>query len=69
MPTRIVFAGAESILVAEELADVVRGLEDISPNSADTVKLTRKAAHVDPGTFEGKPVHVRPSHVLYVTPA
>ena len=66
MPTRIVFAGGESILVAEELDAVVKGLEDISPNSADTVKLTRKAGHADPGTDEGKLVHVRPSHVLYV---
>ena len=48
MPTRIVFVGAETILVAEELDDVVKGLEDISPNSADTVRLTRKAAHADP---------------------
>jgi hypothetical protein len=68
MPTRIVFTGGESILVAEEIDDVVKGLEDISPNSADTVRLTRKAGHADPGTFEGIAVHVRPSHVLYVTP-
>ena len=68
MPTQIVFAGGETILVTEELDDVVKGLEDISPNSADTVRLTRKAAHADPGTIEGKPVNVRPSHVLYVTP-
>jgi hypothetical protein len=69
MPTRIVFAGGESILVAEDVEDVVKGLEDISPNSADTVKLTRRAGHADPGTFDGQPVHVRPSHVLYVTPS
>jgi hypothetical protein len=69
MPTRIVFVGAETLLVSEELDDVVKGLEDISPNSADTVRLTRTVAHADPGTVEGLPVHVRPSHVLYVTPA
>jgi hypothetical protein len=69
MPTRIVFAGGESIFVAEDVDDVVKGLEDISPNSADTVKLTRRAGHADPGTFDGQPVHVRPSHVLYVTPS
>jgi len=68
MPTRIVFAGGESILVAEEVEHVVKGLEDISPNSADTVRLTRVAGHAEPGTFEGKAVHVRPLHVLYVTP-
>jgi hypothetical protein len=67
MSTRIVFTGGESILVAEPVEDVVKGLEDISPNSADTVKLTRVAGHADPGTVEGKPVHVRPLHVLYVT--
>lgn len=69
MATRIVFAGGESLLVTEDVEDVVKGLEDISPNSADTVKLTRKAGHADPGTFEGRSVHVRPSHVLYVTPS
>ena len=35
------------------LDDVVKGLEDISPNSADTVRFTRKAGHADPGTVEG----------------
>ena len=69
MPTRIVFAGGESIFVAEELDDVVKGLEDIPPSSADTVRLTRRAGHADPGTVEGKPVHIRPASVLYVTPA
>ena len=68
MPTRIVFVGGESIVVSEELGAVIKGLEDISPNAADTVRLTRKAEHADPGTFEGKPVHVRPLHVLYATP-
>ena len=67
MPTRIVFVGGESLLVAEDVDDVVKGLEDISPNSADTVKLTRRAGHAEPGTVDGKAVHVRPSHVLYVT--
>ena len=68
MPTRIVFAGGETILVAEELDAVVKALEDISPNAADLVAFTRMAAHADPGTVEGKPVHVRPHKVLYVTP-
>ena len=67
MPTRIVFVGAETILVAEELDDVVKGLEDISPNSADPARLTRTAA--DPGTADAKPVHVRPPAILYVTEA
>ena len=40
MPTRIVFVGGESIFVAEDVEVVVKGLEDISPNSADTVRLT-----------------------------
>ena len=68
MPTRIVFTGGETILVAEDLDVVVKALEDISPNAADLVRFTRKAAHADPGTVEGQPVNVRPQGVLYVTP-
>ena len=49
MPTRIVFAGGESIFVAEDVDDVVKGLEDISPNSADTVKLTPPGRPRRPG--------------------
>jgi hypothetical protein len=69
MPTRIVFAGGETILVAEELDDVVKALENISPSASDTVRFTRQAAHADPGTVEGKVVHLRPQQVVYVTPA
>jgi hypothetical protein len=68
MPTRIVFGGGDTLLVHEEAAVVVKGLEDISPNAADLLRLTRAAGHADPGTFEGTAVYVRPSHVLYVTP-
>jgi hypothetical protein len=69
MPTRIVLTGGETLLVSEELDDVVKALENISPSASDTVHFTRKAAHADPGTFEGQPIHVRPQHVIYVTPA
>jgi hypothetical protein len=68
MATRIVFAGGDTLLVHEDADVVVHGLEDISPNAADLLKVTRMAGHADPGTVEGKPVYVRPSHVLYVTP-
>ena len=68
MPTRIVFAAGDALLVHEEADDVVKGLESISPASADLLKLTRAAGHADPGTYEGKPVFVRPTSVLYVTP-
>ena len=50
----------------EETADVVKALEDISPGRADLLKLTARAGHADPGTIEGKPVHVRPASILYV---
>jgi hypothetical protein len=66
MPTRIVFPGGETLLVHEETADVVKALEDISPGRADLLKLTARAGHADPGTIEGKPVHVRPASILYV---
>jgi hypothetical protein len=69
MATRIVFAGGDTLLVHEEPAVVVKGLEDISPNAADLLKVTRIDEHSEPGTVDGNPVYVRPSHVLYVTPA
>jgi hypothetical protein len=69
MPTRIVFAGGESLLVHEDADAVVKGLEDISPGRADLLKLTRRAGRADAGTEEGKPVHVRPASILYVTEA
>ena len=53
----------------EETADVVKALEDISPGRADLLKLTARAGHADPGTVEGKPVHVRPASILYVIEA
>ena len=68
MPTRIVFEGGDTLLVREEAVVVVKGLEDISPNAADLLQLTRAAGHADAGTFEGAAVYVRPSPVLYVTP-
>lgn len=67
MPTRIVFADGDSLLVHEDTDAVVKGLEDISPGRADLLKLTRQAGHADPGTVEGKPVHIRPAAVAYVT--
>jgi hypothetical protein len=69
MPTHIVFAGGDTLLVQEDAAAVVRGLEDISPNAADLLKVTRMDGHPDAGDIEGTPVYVRPSHVLYVAPA
>jgi len=58
MPTRIVFAGGESLLVDEGVEAVVKGLEDISPGRADLLKLT---------LHDGRTVHVRPASVVYVT--
>jgi hypothetical protein len=69
MATRIVFAGGDTLLVHEDPEVVVNGLEDISPNAADLLKVTALAGQSDPEAVEGKPVYVRPSHVLYVTPA
>jgi hypothetical protein len=66
MPTRIVFAGGETLLVHEDAEAVVKGLEDISPGRADLLKLTRGA---DPGSADAKSVHVRPASILYVTEA
>ena len=67
MPTLIVFAGGDTLLVHEDAEAVVKGLEDISPGRADLLKLTRHAGHADAGDVEGKPVFVRPASVLYVT--
>ena len=69
MPTWIKFAGGESLLVAEELADVVASLEGHAADTPALPAFTRKAGYSDPGTVDGQPVHVRPGHVLYVTPA
>jgi hypothetical protein len=69
MPTRIVFAAGDTLLVHEEAPEVVKRLQSIAPASADLLQLTRAAGHADPGTYEGKPVYVRPTHVLYVTPS
>ena len=67
MPTRIVFTGGETILVAEDLDVVVKALEDISPNAADLVRFTRKAAHADPAPWRA--AGQRPAAGgLYVTP-
>jgi hypothetical protein len=69
MPTRIVFAGGDFLLVQEDADAVVKGLSDISPGRADLLKLTRCAGHDDPGEVDGRAVHVRPASVLYVTEA
>lgn len=69
MPTVIVFSGGESLLVSEELESVVSSLEGHAPDTPALPSFTRKAGYSDPGTIDGKPVHVRPAAVLYVTPA
>jgi SpoU rRNA methylase family enzyme len=69
MATRIAFSGGESILVAEELADVVKALEGHAADTPALPSFTRKAGYSDPGTVEGAPVHVRPAAILYVTNA
>ena len=69
MPTVIVMSGGESLLVAEDLAAVVSALEGHAPDTPALPSFTRKAGHSDPGTYDGKPVHVRPGAILYVTEA
>lgn len=69
MATRIAFSGGESILVAEDLEDVVKALEGHAPDTPALPGFTRRAGHADPGTVDGAPVHVRPAAVLYVTSA
>lgn len=67
MATQIAFAGGETIYVAEDLATVVSSLEGHAPDTPALPSFTRKAGHSDPGTIDGKPVHVRPGAILYVT--
>jgi hypothetical protein len=69
MATWIKFSGGESLLVSEDLATVVGALEGHAPDTPSLPALTRKAAYNDPGNVDGQPVHVRPSQILYVTPA
>ena len=69
MPTRIVFAGGETLLVDEDADAVVKGLEDISPGRADLLKLTRSADAARVDATEARAVYVRPASVLYVTEA
>jgi hypothetical protein len=69
MATRIAFSGGESILVAEELADVVKALEGHAADTPALPSFTRKAGYADAGTVDGAPVHVRPAAILYVTNA
>lgn len=66
MATRIAFAGGESILVAEELADVVAALEGHTPDTPALPAFTRKLDDGETGT-DGVPVHVRPGSVTYVS--
>ncbi len=67
MPTQIVFGGGESILVTDELPDVVSALEGHAPDTPALPCFTRKAGYGDPDTIDGQPVHVRPAAILYVT--
>jgi hypothetical protein len=69
MATWIKFSGGDSLLVAEDLADVVKSLEGHAPDTPTLPAFTRKAAYNDPGTVDGQPVHVRPGQILYITPA
>jgi hypothetical protein len=69
MPTRLVFAGGDSLLVREDAETVVKGLEDISPGRADLLKLTRHGGEGNPAAVDGAAVHVRPASVVYVTEA
>lgn len=69
MATRIAFSGGESILVTEDLDAVVQALEGHTPDTPALPAFTRKAGHADPGTLDGKVVHVRPGSILYVTEA
>lgn len=69
MATEIVFGGGESLLVSEDLEAVVSGLEGHAPDTPALPCFTRKAGYADAGTVDGKPVHVRPAAVLYVTEA
>lgn len=69
MATRIAFAGGESLLVNEDLDAVVKALEGHAADTPALPAFTRKAGHADPGTVDGQPVHVRPTSILYVTPA
>lgn len=69
MPTQIVFSGGESLLVTEALDEVVASLEGHAPDTPALPCFTRKAAYGDPGTIDGRPVHVRPGAILYVTAA
>ncbi len=66
MATRIAFAGGESILVAEELADVVAALEGHTPDTPALPSFTRQLGYGEAGP-DGQPVHVRPGSVTYVS--
>jgi hypothetical protein len=69
MATLIAFSGGESLLVSEDLATVVAALEGHAPDTPALPSFTRKAGYSDPGTIDGKTVHVRPGAILYVTDA
>ena len=69
MATHIALTGGESLLVVEELAEVVSALEGHAADTPALPAFTRKAGYSDPGTVDGRPVHVRPAAVLYVTEA
>ena len=68
MATIIHFMGSpEALHVVEEADDVVKAISGAKPGTL--VELKRRAAYGEPGTIEGKPVHVRVDSVAYVTPA
>ncbi len=69
MATLIVFSGGASVPVSESLEHVVHALEGHAADTPALPAFTRTAGHADPATFEGTRVHVRPSQILYVTPA
>jgi hypothetical protein len=69
MATLIAFSGGDTLLVAEALDAVVSALEGHAPDTPALPCFTRKAGYSDPGTYDGKPVHVRPAAILYVTEA
>ena len=68
MATIIHFVGSpEALHVGEETKDVVKKLG--AAKAGELVELKRRAAYGEPGTVEGKSVHVRVDAVAYVTPA
>lgn len=59
MATRIALIGGDSVIVDEDLDDVVRALEGHTPGTPALPAFS----------VDGKRVHVRPGAVAYVTSA